>query len=597
MCACPGRDLEPWAIHLRTHHAAGDPTSAASLSTINLDSTIDGLDLYRPPKSPAPRSLSSTPSQGQQPHLHHHQQRRRRHSISTSCQGPVNVSDHCQLRHSRQRHSHDHERDDPLVSDRRQQLHSFGSWNLFSLFAGASSPNISCSSDNVATVRSSRLDKHLHSNKHNTFWPSGFDSLRRIVVGAVRCPALPPFSFTMSLRSKIPETPRVISPSPTPSERDASDYTGPVTRSAARRRTPTPQPLEEHAEEDDDSDPPELRRARTRSRSPIDHAAVKRLSRRMSNASKAGKITKDAIPEEPVNVNGNASTNGNGKAVATNGHLAPPTPSTSIGWSWRDFSRSPSPLGLIPIHRHFRTFVHKHEVPRKVLHVSIGFFVIWLYVTGTQTTSVTPWLMSALIPITTVDWLRHRYASFNRFYVKVLGALMRESEYNGWNGVIFYLLGAWIVLYSFPKDVGIMSVLLLSWCDTAASTFGRLWGRYTPRIRRGKSLAGSIAAFLVGVGTSYFFYGWLVPTIGPFPGDENFMFQGVLSLPKTICEAVGVSRGQASITGALALGAMSLWSGFVASASEAVDIFGWDDNLTIPVLSGIGIWGFLKVFS
>ncbi|KAJ4142684.1 Diacylglycerol kinase [Fusarium falciforme] len=75
------------------------------------------------------------------------------------------------------------------------------------------------------------------------------------------------------------------------------------------------------------------------------------------------------------------------------------------------------------------------------------------------------------------------------------------------------------------------------------------------------------------------------------------MFQGVLSLPKTICEAVGVSQGQASITGALALGAMSLWSGFVASASEAVDIFGWDDNLTIPVLSGIGIWGFLKVFS
>jgi diacylglycerol kinase (CTP) len=229
--------------------------------------------------------------------------------------------------------------------------------------------------------------------------------------------------------------------------------------------------------------------------------------------------------------------------------------------------------------------------------VSIGFFVIWLYVTGTQTTSVTPWLMSALIPIAATDWLRHRYASVNRLYVKVLGALMRESEYSGWNGVIFYLLGAWIVLYGFPKDVGIMSVLLLSWCDTAASTFGRLWGRYTPRLRRGKSLAGSTAAFLVGVGTSYFFYGWLVPTVGPFPGDENFLFKGFLSLPKTICEAVGVSKEQTTISGALALGVMSVWSGFVASASEVVDIFGWDDNLTIPVLSGFGIWGFLKIFS
>ncbi|KAF5003930.1 hypothetical protein FDECE_9551 [Fusarium decemcellulare] len=560
-----------------------------------------GLDSLHPPKSPAPRSPRLTPSQGR-PHHHHHHRRQ----TSPDCDSGQS------LRHSQTRHSHDYGRghddksdddhDDPSGTQ-RQHHHLYGSLNLFSLFSGASSSHdtftISSPTGKTTTVRSSRRDKHLHSTTPDTFWPSGFESLRRIIVGAVHCPALPPFSFTtMSLRSKIPSTPRVISPSPTPSERDASDYTGPITRSAARRRTPTPQPLEERSEEDD-SDPPELRRARTRSRSPIDPQAVSRLTRRTSNAAKAGKMSKTPITEEKVIANGNgvAKANGNGKAVLTNGHLAPPQPATPTGWSWRDFSRSPSPLGLIPIHRHWRTFVHKHEVPRKVLHVSIGFFVIWLYVTGTQTTSVTPWLMSALIPITLSDWLRHRYASLNRLYVKILGALMRESEYSGWNGVIFYLLGAWLVLYGFPKDVGIMSVLLLSWCDTAASTFGRLWGRYTPRLRRGKSLAGSTAAFLVGVGTSYFFYGWLVPTIGPFPGDENFMFKGVLSLPQTICEAVGVSQEQASITGALALGAMSVWSGFVASASEVVDIFGWDDNLTIPVLSGIGMWGFLKVFS
>ncbi|KAH7159690.1 hypothetical protein B0J13DRAFT_580914 [Dactylonectria estremocensis] len=449
-------------------------------------------------------------------------------------------------------------------------------------------------------VRSSRRDKHLHSPA-TSFWPCGFDSLRRIVVGAIRCPALPPFSFTMSLRSNnVPSTPRVISPSPTPSEVDARDYSGPVTRSAARRRTPTPQPLEERSEEDE-PESPDLRRARTRSRSPIGPRTVTRLTSRTSTAAKGSKVAKTIITEEPEVANGkvNGNTNGstNGKTLVTNGHLAPPQPSTPLGWTWRDFSRSPSPLGLIPIHRHWRTFVHKHEVPRKFLHVSIGFFVVWLYVTGTQPSAVTPWLMAGLIPITTVDWLRHRYASFNRFYVKVLGALMRESEYSGWNGVIFYLLGAWIVLFGFPKDVGIISVLLLSWCDTAASTFGRLWGRYTPRLRRGKSLAGSTAAFLVGVATSYFFYGWLVPTIGPFPGDESFMFKGALSLPKTITEAVGLSEGQATITGSLALGVMSVLSGFIASASEVVDIFGWDDNLTIPVLSGIGIWGFLKIFS
>ena len=54
--------------------------------------------------------------------------------------------------------------------------------------------------------------------------------------------------------------------------------------------------------------------------------------------------------------------------------------------------------------------------------------------------------------------------------------------------------------------------------------------------------------------------------------------------------------GGGIIGGWLAIGVMSLWSGLVASASEVVDVWGLDDNLTIPVLSSIGLWGFLKVF-
>lgn len=175
---------------------------------------------------------------------------------------------------------------------------------------------------------------------------------------------------------------------------------------------------------------------------------------------------------------------------------------------------------------------------------------------------------------------------------------MRETEYDGWNGVIWYLLGAWLSLGFLPKDVSVMSVLLLSWCDTAASTFGRLYGRYTPRIRRGKSLAGSLAAFAVGVITAVTFWGYLAPKYNPTVSvpEWPFMFTGTLSLPSKVQEFTGLKSSQASISGPLALGVMSLWTGFVASASEVVDIFGWDDNLTIPVLSGVGIWGFLKVF-
>lgn len=173
---------------------------------------------------------------------------------------------------------------------------------------------------------------------------------------------------------------------------------------------------------------------------------------------------------------------------------------------------------------------------------------------------------------------------------------MRESEVNEkYNGVIWYLLGAGVALRFFPKDIGALSILLLSWCDTAASTIGRLYGQYTPRIRRGKSLAGSTAAAVVGVAAAGLFYGVLVPRYFGF--EDTFMFKSTLTLPEAAKQSFGLTgSGRGIIGGWLALGVIGLWSGLVASASEVVDLWGLDDNLTIPVLSGIGLWGFLKIF-
>lgn len=374
----------------------------------------------------------------------------------------------------------------------------------------------------------------------------------------------------MSQIYQVPATPRVTSPSPTPSEssENRDTYFAPITRSATAKRNQSQDPI---TEENESSDSSVEKRARTRSRSPITAARLARASVQSPTSSSAKKVS------------------------SSNGHLSPSSAAPSLSSYWRDLSRSPSPLGLIPIHRHWRSIIHRHEIPRKVLHVSIGFVTLHLYARGTSPDMIHPWLLGALIPIASTDYLRHTFPRFNRFYIRVLGALMRESEVDGWNGVIWYLLGAWTVLYFFPKDVGVMGVLLLSWCDTAASTFGRLYGRYTPRIRRGKSLAGSAAAAMVGALTAGFFWGWMVPR---YRFDEGFMFRGTLTLPAIVREGLlgWTTESQGSVAGWIALGIVGLWSGFVASASEVVDIFGWDDNLTIPVLSGLGLWGFFKAF-
>lgn len=408
----------------------------------------------------------------------------------------------------------------------------------------------------------------------------------------------------MSSSYQIPPTPRVISPSPTPSEASGRDGYFPNQTRSKPGQLSSVEPIEEHA--DDSNDDPDLDRARPRSRSP----QLERKMTRQMNGGSGGVTTqaKTGIPSaaaskplrrRPTQDIIKPATGNEGGA---NGFLSPASayPQGYGSSYWRNLSRSPSPLGLIPIHREWRQFIHKHEVPRKMLHVSIGFLTLGLYYAGVQPTQIHPLLLSLLIPIFTVDVIRFRWPAFNRFYIKCLGSLMRESEaHDRFNGVIMYLAGLWVTMRFCRKDVAIVSVLLLSWCDTAASTFGRMWGKYTPRIRRGKSLAGSLAAFVCGIGAAVLFWGMVAPSgygSEMNEGINSFAFEGTLTLPPQLQEMLGLSGKHASIDGALALGVLSVFSGLAASVGEAIDLWGLDDNLTIPILCGIELGAFLWGF-
>lgn len=216
----------------------------------------------------------------------------------------------------------------------------------------------------------------------------------------------------------IPPTPRVISPSPTPSERSGREGgKDGYFPSAASARISSPDPILEDGECVD----PELSRARSRSRSP---ALPKRGSVRLDGMTPISEKTgQSSGVSKPTRRRPDAP----GKKGSSNGLLKP----AGAGYGrdfWRELSRSPSPFGLIPIHREWRTFVraipssdchdkctnaskvHKHEIPRKVLHVSIGFLTLGLYASGKQTSDIHPVLLTLLIPITIVDVVRLHYA-------------------------------------------------------------------------------------------------------------------------------------------------------------------------------------------
>ncbi|EEB09661.1 phosphatidate cytidylyltransferase Ptp4 [Schizosaccharomyces japonicus yFS275] len=199
----------------------------------------------------------------------------------------------------------------------------------------------------------------------------------------------------------------------------------------------------------------------------------------------------------------------------------------------------------------------KHEIPRKALHTSIGFCSLILQKLGTEATDVTPWLELFFIPAFSCDLLRFNWPAFSRLFNKLFGPLMRESELKNWNGLIFYVVGVWVVLKLFPKEIAAMSILLLSWCDTAASTLGRRFGKYTPKIAKNKSLAGSMGAFFCGTFCAYLYWGLL------FKSPDSLAARSSIPFP-LLC----------------------VINGLIGAFAEAMDIWGLDDNLVIPIVSG-----------
>jgi diacylglycerol kinase (CTP) len=59
----------------------------------------------------------------------------------------------------------------------------------------------------------------------------------------------------------------------------------------------------------------------------------------------------------------------------------------------------------------------------------------------------------------TIDLFRLKYAGFAEVWESYFGFLMRESERDQINGVVWYLIGVIFVLTLYPRDVAVVSIL------------------------------------------------------------------------------------------------------------------------------------------
>jgi len=284
------------------------------------------------------------------------------------------------------------------------------------------------------------------------------------------------------------------------------------------------------------------------------------------------------------------------------------------------------------------------EIPRKIFHSSIGFIVLYLYLSGTDLNVIVRNLSYFLGVVVTADVIRLNNDDFEKIYEKVLGFLMRESEKDKVNGVVWYLIGVISSLHFFPEDIACVSIMILSWCDTCASTFGRALGRYTPPLpsppfARRKSTAGFLAAVVSGALTSYLFWctsiastgvrtngiswsgsgyahpaifgtdrasgatgtGWQGVSNGFKAQSGAGLLPGASGLSAQYLGADSIAKGKLG-TDALPLHndvpgmpwwLLTLGSGVIAGVAEGLELGGVDDNLSLPILSATGMWSFL----
>lgn len=184
--------------------------------------------------------------------------------------------------------------------------------------------------------------------------------------------------------------------------------------------------------------------------------------------------------------------------------------------------------------------------------------------------------------------------------------------------MVWYLVGVICSLHFFPEDIASISIMILSWCDPCASTFGRLYGRKTPAMpaplfARRKSLAGFLAAVVTGALTTYLFWGTRVAALGERASGLSWTPDGVATFGTALApgplhsgwagfaqgfvarDASLLARAEALRAGARAMPPALLYlvCGLIAGITESLDLGGVDDNLSIPILSGLGIWATL----
>ncbi|OUR96240.1 hypothetical protein A9Q84_07735 [Halobacteriovorax marinus] len=190
------------------------------------------------------------------------------------------------------------------------------------------------------------------------------------------------------------------------------------------------------------------------------------------------------------------------------------------------------------------------HIARKVWHTVTGLVGLSIYnQLQLSSNEMGKYLLILAVVALALELLRLKVPRINEVFLIFMKPFVRESERNSLTGFPFYALGISLSLLMFEEKIAVLSALFLIFSDPISSLFGILYGK--DKIIGNKSLQGAIAGFVVCYSLTFLYGSYFYR-----PGVDLILF--------------------------------SFIAGVIGSLSELCSVI-VDDNLAIPVLSGLGL--------
>lgn len=193
---------------------------------------------------------------------------------------------------------------------------------------------------------------------------------------------------------------------------------------------------------------------------------------------------------------------------------------------------------------------------RRIWHFAGVMAMVGLYVVLNERQALNLALMVSGTLIT-LDLVRLFIPALNKKLIVIFGPFLRAHETHHLTAATYMLIGVTVVVALYPKEVVLLSLLMLGFADPLAAVVGIRYGK--DRLIGKKSLQGSFAAFVICALLSLFY----------------FLFYHLFAERLLL---------------------VSLLGGFVGALSELIPVFKLDDNLTFPILSSSLLYGLFYIF-